>query len=77
MKLAPCYIQFILACHVSGDPEKHLGVDYWGSPTGKTVRQWMVDNNFVDSNWQTTERGRAFVEFICETPLPICKWVRP
>lgn len=77
MKLAPCHIQFLLACHVSGNPPKYLGIDYWNSSTGETVRRWLVENNLVDHNYEITDRGRAYIEFICETPMPICKWVRP
>lgn len=29
------------------------------------------------SGYRITERGAAYVEMLCNTPLPICKWVAP
>lgn len=27
--------------------------------------------------YRLTERGRAMVNHLCDTPLPVCKWLRP
>lgn len=31
----------------------------------------------VPRMWRTTERGRAWLDLILETPMPVCRWVDP
>lgn len=35
------------------------------------------DLDYTASNLRTTDRGRAYVEMLCNLPLPVCKWVQP
>lgn len=37
----------------------------------------LLEYNATDQTWHTTERGKAYVEFLCAMPLPVTKWVMP
>jgi hypothetical protein len=74
---APITITFMLACHTSPEPAQRLGVDHWDSPIGREVRQWLIDNDLIDHDNRSTPKGRAWVEFIINTPLPVATWVLP
>lgn len=76
--LAPIDISFMLVCYVSGDPKQELGSKQWNSPAGQKTRDWLVGNDLVEAEtYRATERGRAWVEFICQTPLPESDWRMP
>jgi hypothetical protein len=76
-KLAPIYINFMLNCHFSADPRETITADHWDSKAGHEVRVWLRAEGLIDDENRSTERGRAWVEFICQTPLPEAKWVMP
>ena len=75
--LAPIHIKFMLACHCSGDPENTLGSAHWNSSAGHDTKQWLIENDLIDENNRSTPRGRAWVQFICQTPLPVATWTLP
>jgi len=77
MKQPPIKIIFMIACHVAGDPETYIGKDHWNSPAGFETRKWLQANDLINEDYESTPKGKAWIEFICETPLPICKWMRP
>jgi hypothetical protein len=77
MRLAPIHINFMLVCYFSAEPEQALGKYHWDSMAGREARLWLHKNELIDSYNRSTERGRAWVDFICETPLPEAKWVMP
>ncbi len=77
MNLAPIHITFMMACYTSLEPEAQLGERHWNSPGGKETRSWLIQNELIDGNNRATDRGEAWVRFICDTPLPEKKWVRP
>lgn len=85
--MAPIHITFMLACHCSPDPEENLGHAHWNSPAGYSTREWLVNNELLEpiytdptapgNKYTVTDRGRAWVEFICSTPLPVIEWRLP
>ena len=75
--MAPITINFMLACYCSGDPEGNLGSHHWNSSAGQEARKWLRENNLIKDDNRPTDRGKAWVHFICETPLPVSVWVRP
>jgi hypothetical protein len=75
--VAPIYISFMLACFVSPDPKGLLGEAVWTSRAGQDTQQWLLEHGLIDINNRATERGEAWVRFICETPLPVHVWQRP
>ena len=77
---APIYVSFMLAVHTSANPAAQLGQAHWSSPAGHEVREWLIDNNLMvehPGGYRATERGQAWVKFICSTPLPEAQWVLP
>lgn len=86
---APIYLNFMITIAICGDQaENQLGRDHWNSPAGKAVRKWLCDEGLVrhltnEGDWdhwfyEATERGRAWIEHCCATPLPVSKteWSR-
>lgn len=74
---SPLLIHFMLACYVSPEPAAYVGGDRWHSRAGMGARSWLVDNDLVDDHYRATERGKAWVRAICDTPLPIATWSLP
>ena len=77
MSLAPIHIIFMLSCYTSTDPKTELGEAHWNSTAGKDVRNWLLSTKLVDEKYRATDRGRAWVRFICDTPLPEQVWINP
>ena len=77
MSLAPIYINFMLACYTRSDPEVDLGTAHWNSPAGKETRNWLIYNGLVNEKYEATDRGKAWIKFICDTPLPEQAWLNP
>lgn len=53
-------------------PSVRSVIDYFCGPLG--LLEGTYSNN---ANYKLTERGRVFVDALCETPLPIQTWVMP
>lgn len=77
INLAPIHITFMIACYTSSEPEAQLGERHWNSPAGMDTRGWLLQNELIDGDNRVTERGKEWVNYICETPLPVKKWVYP
>lgn len=77
MKLTPMQLMWCLTFYVSPEPVEELGWDHFNSPAGRDTLAWMKAEKLIDDNGESTERLKAFVGFLCETPLPVMKWVRP
>lgn len=75
--VTPLIIRVMLACHVSSEPDRQFAVEQWGSTACEGARAWLMDNGLIDGELQATERGRAWVHFICAVPLPVAQWVLP
>jgi hypothetical protein len=75
--MAPITINFMLACYTSASPPAQLSEGQWNSPSGQEARAWLRDNGLVDNSYNATERGKAWVQFICSTPLPVAVWTLP
>ena len=74
---SPMLIRIMLACYYSPDPEDEIGLGSWTSEVGQDVRTWLAENGLIDDYNRATDRGKAWVDFICQTPLPIATWVLP
>lgn len=73
--VAPIVIEFMLACHTTTKPAELIGRQTWDSPSGKTTLEFLRNHELINDNNEATERGRFWIEQICSTPLPVCKWV--
>jgi hypothetical protein len=75
---SPLKIQIMLACHLSSALEQWLPSQILSSPAGLAATHELFDEGLIDEFQMPTDKGRAWVEFICATPLPVRgKWVRP
>lgn len=74
--VSPLAIAIMLACYVTPEPAQLVGTT-WASPSGVQVRQWPRRNDLIDDRWRATERGKAWVKFICATPMPVATWTMP
>lgn len=74
--VSPLTIKFMLACYYAADPAEYVGVS-WSSEAGRRAREWLERKELIGTDSKATERGKAWVEYICETPLPEIAWVRP
>lgn len=75
--LRPIHISFMLACHTTSDPSAVLSSAHWNSDVGLKVRDWLIAEGLVDGFYKSTDRGKAWVDFICQTPLPEQEWRLP
>lgn len=75
-KVSPLTIKIMLACYYAADPADHVG-DTWESQAGRGIRDWLERRELIGPDNKATERGKAWVDYICETPLPEMAWVRP
>ena len=74
--VSPLTIDIMLACYVSPEPQSIMGTT-WASAAGVSVRQWLRRNDLIDDRERATERGKAWVKFICATPMPVATWTMP
>jgi hypothetical protein len=75
--IPPLAIIFMLVCHAYADPGYQLGQAHWNSPSGQKWRTWLMAHDLIDMDHKSTERGKAWVDFICATPLPEQCWKLP
>ena len=86
MKLSPIHIEVLL--HYLADPEEHPRHD---SPAVMCAINWFLGEGIFEltkpshsvamidynSSYRVTERGRVFVDMLCETPFPVPTWKDP
>jgi len=75
--VTPMQIDWCLAFWTSAEPEKHLGAHHFESDAGNRVLDWMKEEGLIDEERKPTARLGAFVEHLCEQPLPEMVWVVP
>jgi len=74
---SPLCIQIMFACYVAADPKEYFSGQGWNSQPGHEARQWLNENGLINEDLTATDRGVAWVKFICSTPLPQQTWVLP
>lgn len=75
--MTPNEIEVLIHYHVS--PEPHPRVD---SGAVQYALDMFVENGIITYNgqrgyYETTDRGKALVEALCNTPFPVERWVDP
>lgn len=80
--MTPMQIHWCVIFLVCGDPVAELGDPHFNSRVGKEVQMWMINEALIE--WSAEEkrylplpRLQAFVEHLCQQPLPVQKWVMP
>ncbi len=75
--VSPLAIRIMLACYYAANPVDDVTHRTWNSEAGTKIRDWLRENELVDEDYTVTERGKAWVNYICATPLPRKRWVMP
>lgn len=75
--VSPFAVEFMIACHVSADPPRHIGAERWNSIAGKKIWAWLCREGLIDGQSRATPKGVAWVGYICSVPLPVEQWVLP
>lgn len=73
----PFTIEMMIACYCSPEPDAFLGSSRWNSPAAIKTLAWLKENSLVTPDNRATARGEAWMLHICNTPLPVSKWVLP
>lgn len=74
---SPLQIIIMLTCYYSPEPASEVGVERWHSKAADDIREQLRKDGLIDDFNAVTERGRAWVEYICRTPLPVQSWILP
>jgi hypothetical protein len=72
----PLCIEIMLACYYSTSPEEVFG-RRWNLQVIQDFRRWLIQNDLITEDHEATDRGRAWVDYICRTPLPVQTWSLP
>lgn len=70
-------IRMALAYACSDIPAQFFSESEWASPAANKVRQWLMTNDLIDANGHMTDRLKVYTEALCDTPLPVHRWVMP
>jgi len=75
---SPLKIEIMFECYcASAEPGRNMLPNIWASEAATRVRNELKAEGLIDEDMQATERGKAWVDFICATPLPEMVWVLP
>jgi len=70
--ISPGEIRALIAYYCFPDPAKHDVNQY---EFGQLVEKGLIDLDKTPA--EISEKGKKYVEMLCETPLPVLKYVRP
>jgi len=80
--MTPYEINVALHYHSHVDDFSHQGAPIWDE-----TAKWFLDNGLLVMRfhedpaypriYDPTPKLHAYVEMLCETPLPVQKWIRP
>lgn len=76
--VSPLTITIMFECYATSKPGVNIPEQIWNSEAAKCARALLASYDLIDASTdRSTERGDAWVKFICETPLPVKQWVLP
>jgi len=76
--ITPCHLEILMHYYVS--PTVYPQHD---APAVIEYTQWLVDNGVLESHldgesgYEVTEKGKAWIDLILATPMPVMKWCDP
>lgn len=82
--MSPFYIERLLRIHYRGEDEPQLaeleagfGYDAYREFVAEMLAAGVVRRDFTDplKTHHLTDRGRAYVQLLEDTPLPVIQWV--
>ena len=81
--MTPLQIKMMLHYYACTNPYAEHEPFHAKAPAVVEQREWLVADGLlkvepsIDATFVITERGRAYVDFLCGMPLPISKWIMP
>ena len=75
--MTPLQIAMMIHYYVSPEPYAKYEPDHAQSGAVTKQRIELVDLGLLDVGHKVTPKGNAYIEALCNMPLPICKWVLP
>ena len=78
--MTPLQIQMMLHYYAQSTPYAHNEPDHAHSPAVIEQRDALIDVGLLETwihteaGYRCTERGKAYVDFLCATELPGVKW---
>lgn len=76
-RTSPLQIIIMMACYYSPEPSGEMLPERWHSEAADQIREQLRHDELIDDSNRATERGKAWVEYICRTPLPAQNWTLP
>jgi hypothetical protein len=76
MKVSPGLIEIVLHYHCCPEPHPRADAPYVLDSTAELLTAGLIERD-ARGIMRTTERGSAWVEMLCATPLPEHRWVDP
>lgn len=70
MSKAPYYIRALIEVHVVANPDV----------SKQSLEELAKDDlikQYPSGSWTTTPKGQAYINMLCNLPLPVCAWVSP
>ena len=88
MNICPSDIEFMIHCHVQGF-ERHERYDAPAIQEAviKFINNGLIKPYIIDGKngkegvkencYETTDKGKAFIKMLCNTPFPVQEWLDP
>lgn len=71
-RLCPAYIEILLHCHAHCEPIPRLDAPVTRDALEMLEQFGMIEaDDHSGSGWLTTAKGRALVDLLCDTPIPV------
>jgi len=75
--MSPLAIRLILHVHAIAEPIENITSPAVKELMDEFLRDGLIATWDFGSGYQTTERGRIWVDMICATPIPVMAWIDP
>lgn len=75
--MTPLDLNVLIECCTSVEPGCNWYPEHWDSWAAQVTRTEFRLQGVIDDNNKATEKGKAWLEFICQTPMPIQEWKLP
>ena len=75
MGVSPLHITIAIEYAQTNEPGANIPKNIWNSQAAEGVKAWLAGQGLIE-NGQRTDKLCAWVDFICDTPLPVKTWRR-
>lgn len=80
--MTPLELKILLEYYLGNNPGEKMDIEFWHSERSQEARQKFLDEDvlvYQDHAAEITEKGKAWVEYILATPMPVetTRWILP